>query len=427
MRKSVLILIIRRHAGELDWILPLLYRFKGKYRIISIFSDSGAYESIKRNLNLFKILKEISNEHFIISKKQNFFWKLLRYVLTKYPFTKFNIFLKIEKLINSKTFNINYFLSMFNIRIEDIKAIFVTMTHLSILPNMFKKKNSKILLVRYPESTMIVPSKKENFRIFKSPTYRRVSGDLFLFFSPTNKSFFLGDRITKLCKKKIYYCRMLRYENWWMKKFIKTKKNNNKIFTILVPVRNPNNDFFQRSSYDEIINSIMKIATEYKNCKVIFKIHPQDSNTTILKSLLNKFNKDTWEISEEHVMTLAAKSNFSVSIITSACLDTLAAKIPTVEYYMIDKEINISKKVKSCMHMTFDAKKKKWLTIFNYKRLVNTIFDHEGLRNYFLIAYSNKNTTFWNKNFSRFNKITKHGHDSSSLCSIIRKKIENLT
>ena len=72
-------------------------------------------------------------------------------------------------------------------------------------------------------------------------------------------------------------------------------------------------------------------------------------------------------------MTLAVMSNFCISIITSACLDSLALKVPTVEYYMIKKEIEMSHKAKSCVHIVFNSSKKKWQTIFNYKELVNTV------------------------------------------------------
>ena len=37
MKKKLIILKIKRHHGEIDWILPLLYRFDNSYNILTIF------------------------------------------------------------------------------------------------------------------------------------------------------------------------------------------------------------------------------------------------------------------------------------------------------------------------------------------------------------------------------------------------------
>lgn len=424
MKKPIFILIIRRHSGELDWILPLLYKFKNKYRIISIFSNKDAYESVQRNLSLFNIWHEISKEYFVITKKSNLLWKIMLHIISKFNFNHISLFYKLNKFLKEKVFDVDHFLSIFNIKITDIKAIFITTTHLTSLPSTFKKKNSKILLIRYPESSMIIASKKENFKILRPLIYRRVIGDLFLFTSKANKDFFLGDQNSRFYKKSIYYSSVPRYEDWWLKKFVNTKKNNDKSFRILVLLRSPNSTYFQRSSFHETINSIMKLASEYNDCKIIFKTHPSDRDITMLKSSLSKFSKDKWEIRDEHAMTLAVMSNFCISIITSACLDSLALKVPTVEYYMIKKEIEMSHKAKSCVHIVFNSSKKKWQTIFNYKELVNTVSSYNELKKYFLMVYLNKKSRSWNKSFHNFKRINQQGHSTNSLYKIISKKID---
>ena len=140
MKKPIFILIIRRHSGELDWILPLLYKFKNKYRIISIFSNKDAYESVQRNLSLFNIWHEISKEYFVITKKSNLLWKIMLHIISKFNFNHISLFYKLNKFLKEKVFDVDHFLSIFNIKITDIKAIFITTTHLTILPSTFKKK-----------------------------------------------------------------------------------------------------------------------------------------------------------------------------------------------------------------------------------------------------------------------------------------------
>ena len=88
MKRPVLVLIIRRHAGELDWILPLLYKFKKSYEIITIFSDKNSHRSIQENKDLFNAWKIISNKYFIVSKDKDFFWKILHHVIIKLSLNK---------------------------------------------------------------------------------------------------------------------------------------------------------------------------------------------------------------------------------------------------------------------------------------------------------------------------------------------------
>ena len=55
---------------------------------------------------------------------------------------------------------------------------------------------------------------------------------------------FLGNKVKKKDKKKIIYCGILRYEDWWVKKFIKNSIKKQKKFIILVALRPPHNFFF---------------------------------------------------------------------------------------------------------------------------------------------------------------------------------------
>ena len=73
------------------------------------------------------------------------------------------------------------------------------------------------------------------------------------------------------------------------------------------------------------------------------------------------------------MLKLSHYSNLCVSILTSACFDSLSTKTPTIEYYNVEKEISLSNNAIKSYHMVFDRKKKKWVTIFNYKGLLRTI------------------------------------------------------
>ena len=420
MKNKVILLLVRRHAGEVDWILPLLSKYKNEYKIITIFSNQDSFESLKNNKDIFNIWSSISDNYFVISNKDQLFWKIINKILIFFT----PIFLKKTKLFNDfqnyvlgKTFDLKYFLSLLKIKILNIKILFLPTVDKSHISQLFKSQNSKILIVRFPEATMITASKEENPNINLS-TYSRINGDVFIFSTKNNKEFFLGKNYTNVSK--IIYSGFLRYEKWWIKKFF-IKDKNPKIFKILVALRGPNQLYFQKSSYIKSIRDVMEIAKKIHSCKVIFKVHPQDKNNYDLLNILNEYEKKSWHISTNHMLKLSHYSNICISILTSACFDSLAKKIPTVEYYDIKKEISLSSQAIKSYHMVFDKKKKKWLTIFNHKNLLQTIFNKDQLEDIILQVYYNKKKKVWKKNFDEFEKLIRNKNNTVNIYKKLNK------
>ena len=81
-----------------------------------------------------------------------------------------------------KTFDLKYFLSLLKIKILNIKILFLPTVDKSHISQLFKSQNSKILIVRFPEATMITASKEENPNINLS-TYSRINV-MYLYFQP---------------------------------------------------------------------------------------------------------------------------------------------------------------------------------------------------------------------------------------------------
>ena len=426
MKKNISVLIVRRHAGEVDWILPLLYRFKiNGNKIITIFSDQMSFESLRNNIEIYNIWKSISKDYFIVRKYHSFYWKTIHFIIRKFNLSRLDLIKNLEKFILNKTFDIKLFAEKFKTKISQVNSVFVTSNHFSYLPLIFKNINSNILIIRFPEATMIASSKKENPNVLYNTSFNNIYGDIFLFSSKTNKEFFLGKFETKNLSKKIYYCGFLRYEKWWIDKIVKKKKiKKRKFFTILVPIRDPNLDYFHHSSYLEIIESIMKIAKKINKCKIIFKIHPQNTNINLLKNVLKKFNSNLWELKKNHMLNLSSQANMCISIITSACLDSLALRIPTIEFYKINSELVKSPNVTTCVHMAYLKKKKKWVTIFNYKGLVNTVEDYKALEKKVDLIYKNQYKKTCEKNYFSFRNLIKFNkNNSNKIYKIINKKI----
>ncbi len=407
MRKKIVLLYVRRHAGEIDWILPLLFKYKNKYKIISIFSNQSCYQSLKNNKDLFKIWKSLSRYYYIINFKDKILWKVINKILQTQFFNLFKknfFFLTFHSYILKNTFDLCTFLKIFKIKLLDIKILFQPTVDKSYISKLFKINNPKILIVRFPEATMITANKKENPHL-KTSQHISTNGDIFLFTTKNDKDFFLGDN--KKLNKKILYAGFLRYEKWWIKKFYNKDRNKN-MFKILVALRGPNELYFQEASYNETIYAIMESIKKINKCKVIFKVHPQEKNNLNLLNILNKYNKKTWAISTDHMIKLSNNANFCISILSSACFDSLLTKTPTIEYYDVDKEIFLSNKAINSYHMVYVKNKKKWLTIFKYKNLVKTIDNKKDLEKIILHLYNKKKNSTWGKNFKKFDKLIKN-------------------
>ena len=53
-KKKYFLLIVRRSAGEIDWILPLIYKLKKDTELITLFSNQKCLESLNSNKTLYK-------------------------------------------------------------------------------------------------------------------------------------------------------------------------------------------------------------------------------------------------------------------------------------------------------------------------------------------------------------------------------------
>lgn len=248
MQKKIVLLVVRRHVGEIDWILPLLYKLNSNYDIITIFPNLKAFKSLINNNNVYNIWKKISKKHIILSKSDNFFWRLLHKIFLKLKLNYFKIFWNIENKILYKVFSVKTLFDKLNVDIEKVSIILTTHANASNLPNYIKIENQNIKIIRYPKSTILTPTKKENPFLKRNNKISNVKSDFYLFSSVSEMELFFGKNISQNLKKKIIFCGIFRYESWWLKRFKKKTKKTKK-FNILIPLRPSNVLFFQKSPF----------------------------------------------------------------------------------------------------------------------------------------------------------------------------------
>ena len=288
--KKHAVLIIRRHAGEVDWILPLIYKFNKDIELITIFNDKNSYQSLVNNSTLFRLWKKKCNKFYIIKKTDRILYKLLYKILYLLKINKLFNISKIEFFLIRSLFNFKKFEKQFKIKRNKINIILTAVNNLSSIPHIIKFHSTNSKLIRYPESTGVYPSAKENKYFYIRKDYRNYYDEFtdFYLLNKNNINHYFGLNINKKIKKKIIICKILRYEKWWLKNLFTNKIKENGNFNIGVITRAPDQDPLNILDYTKIILTIMDIANTISGSKVIFKIHPSLLELKLLKKILIK-------------------------------------------------------------------------------------------------------------------------------------------
>jgi hypothetical protein len=395
IQKKKILLCVRRSSAEVDFILPLLYKLSFKYDLITIFDNLQAYNSLKDNKEIFLQWKKINNLFYIREKKNNFFYKLL-YKSISTNIVR-NIFKKIiNKFENKLQLKINQnILGLRKFNYNNIALFFLSDSNYSSLPLFFKYKNSKIKIIRFPESVWLVSNKT----IEKQEIDLRLIADKYLV--PTKKNLFLfGKKANIKIMKKIIFTGYFKYQKWWVDKISQYTKIENSNFKILVATRPFGKKRFQgdftKESYEYLVKSIMEISSKIKNSLVIFKIHPKNLNTEkfFLLKILSNYKKN-WIIKKNHIFKLAKISNACISLQSSACLDMLAVQKGVVEFWL-----------NSTDYRYLIPLKMKNVSVFENEGLILNINSKKELEKV-IFRILNKEKLFKNK-IKNFNKINKN-------------------
>lgn len=336
-KNNLILLQIRRHLGELDWTLPLLFRLKKRgYKIITYFDKKKIFNDLVENKILYKEWKKINSDYYFDKNYSMLFNKLF-----------LNFYLLIKKIFNLKIFpdKTIYFLkkNQYEIneikdkyKVENFKFFFLSNNNYSNLYLNFRDHNQKLKIIRFPTSQWMRFFFKKKI---KKNLNEKFFGDKYLVQSENNAKDYFGSNFNKKnINKKIIYCGNTKYETWWLKKIYKLskKKLNNKI-RVLIATRGwrqkPKKNFPKRSFF-KIVNEILKLNKTFTNIEFIFKTHPSKSELEYLKEILNKKKDLKWQISNEQISSIIKDCNFAITLNTSACLDVVSMDKVCIEYWL---------------------------------------------------------------------------------------------
>lgn len=414
LKKKYFLLIIRRHSGEIDWILPLIYKLTKDMELITLFSDQKSFESLNQNKALFNLWKKKCKKFYIVKKYDELIYKSFLKLFHLFKLNNFKFFFGLEEIIIKNTFNFDKFINRFNINKNSIKLILTPINNLSSLPLVFKSNIPNIKLIRFPESQNINPNKNINkINTQKRRVFTDKITDFYLINKLQNINFFLGHNFDEKIKKKIIFSKFFKYEKWWINKIVKSRKIDKKLITVFT--RMPDNQTLSLKSYEYYISTILKVLKNFNNIKVIFKISPILNEKMLIKEKLQNFKNIKWSIDTNHPMITASKSNFCITILTSACLDCLAVNKKIIEFF------DYSREIKKANAIFF---KKKWISIYAKKKLVVNVENESQLKLIINDIFLNRNQSSFNLGKKQFYNLTKSGCDANTVSKKIIKLIK---
>lgn len=359
MKKKVALLIINNGFGEVDWILPVLYKLSKNYTIFTYFRSQSAFSSLKMVNEIFYLWKQISKGYYVEKKFDNFFWKSLRKVIN--PIYKKNV--KINGFINKKIHDISFIeKKIFNIlglKNFEISIFFSEFGVYSGWVETIKNNFKRPLIVHFPSHSSIYSKKK-----IKKNQLRKVkmlSGDLLLL--STEREILRFSNFINI--NKIIVSGVPKFDNWWINKVLNSKfdfdvKNFRNKSVISMGIR-PKFHLLEGKDFKRLenqIHDVMKVLCRIKNVLIIIKVHPKINSPHFFKILENYDNKK-WITSKNHLTKLSKISNCTINSINSAVpLDALCVNKPSIELWQVKKNENQTNEQKK-EGISVQAKNKK--------------------------------------------------------------------
>ena len=348
MNKKIL-LIVRRTSGEIDWILPLLYKLKKNYEILTVFESYNIFADLRRNVQLFKLWSNISKKFYVRNFYDNFFLRIFLTFINKF----FNSYNKnIEDFIHKKIFINKILVNKFNIdNTDEIKFLFHDSGGFTGWINLFKKLDKKIIY--YPHST--IKYSKISYHA------KNLCGDLMIVGTQDEKKIW-----NNFFKGAVINSGHLKYSSEWLNKFNSVKKNYLKKNIIVLPMKDWINNL-EKKKLKSILNDIFQILNENSDKIILYiKLSRKNyySNYFFLRFILRKYNF-TYSFEKESLLSLAKISDlFLVFNDSSVAFDALAHKVIPIELWNKIPQISSTKKYtfQVCSKLDF---KKTLLKYFN--------------------------------------------------------------
>lgn len=300
----VLVLIVATSLGEVDWILPVLFKFKEKYpdwQIVTLFGHEQVYQRLAQNKTIFDEFSKLSSLNIVPQE-------------------------------------IDLFLTE-NISPDQVKIILKDYNKDEFSPykQYLSDKCPDALLVNYPHSNHIYSNNQtDSVQQVEDPdAFSR--HDLFLLCSEHD----IPHWSASVDRKKTRVVGYPRYDAWWVSRLLQSEefsvseeyqfaKQAEHVFFYISRGVHPH--YLSQEDYEYLLHSIMVQTLQYENSVLFIKPHPRQDMEELLR-MLRPYDPSRWMISGLHLMQLASLSDVVLSGWSSGILDTLAVGKPVIEFW----------------------------------------------------------------------------------------------
>tara|TARA_B100000795_G_scaffold270073_1_gene262499 strand:- start:2457 stop:3716 length:1260 start_codon:yes stop_codon:yes gene_type:complete len=351
-KKKTILLIIKKQPGEIDWILPILYKLKNDFNIIAVFEKNLVLKQLKENKILYKLFSEVA-----FSFVENLFFKSIFLRLAK----KISLIFKIKRLTNfiqNKIYESYYDIFKLeqdikkkypHFNIKSLKFLMQDLADNSAWTNKFYENDKSLNIIYYPHTTNICSSlinfniNKINFKI-----------NSFLLINSFYDVIYFKNRFIETNK---FISGYPKYDKSWLNKldkFYKKKiQTNRKIF---ITYKGFQEGKYSKIMYIEQVKALFDFVEKKKNISLVFKFHPNAQEEKVFMSVANKFSKHLWKIEKDHLHILYKNSDVSVAFYKNASiLESLACGKAPIQLWNISNNKNI-KSVYSKLKLCFVVK-----------------------------------------------------------------------
>lgn len=349
-KNSSIIVIINNSWGSIDWVLPILFRFKEKYNanILIVIKDKIFYDKYFYQ-DLFKGLTDIGK---LITPDT---------ILRDYKISKKKLFKKLvfrkkgeRNYLNTKYISCLIRLLFTNKRDMPVKYLPTSLitkiisTNLgSKSPNIIFHDDSGSLFLRLTRAfndsqTIMVPHGTiwyeqefiERIGEFGKENYALPENALVLTGVKEDLEFYNKMGVSS----KIIYCSHPKFYKEWLK-LIKQRalaERDNEKLTILF-IAMPKSKVSSSSKFESLLTDIIAVVNE-NDASLVIRRHPRQSQNELEEIFANKLSGKSIIWSNNSVLMEAFRADLVISFPSSAVMDAVAAGVPTIEYFDYSNE-----------------------------------------------------------------------------------------
>jgi len=303
-KPPVIILVVSKSFGEVDWILPVLTLFKEQHpewEIITLFSHKVIYDFLTLNTTLLAQFSQVSSLNIVPQELALFFQE--------------------------------------NVAPEQVKIILKDYNEDQYSPYKTEVERycPSALVVSYPHSNHIFSNRgTDGLRICPDPDAYSVH-DLFLLCSEHDIPYW--SRYVDVGKIRTFG--YPRYDSWWMKRILsgpnlreseefRRAQQFEKVFFYVSRGAHP--VYLNQGDYEYLLRSTLEETLRYEDGLLLIKPHPRQ-DVEDLHRVLSDYDPQRWMVSGLHLMELASLADVVISGWSSGILDGLAVGKPVIEFW----------------------------------------------------------------------------------------------